>query len=66
MTTKISHRNFVNTSVCAGLATAMTTIVCWSILASTATVRWMGSDALTAPPGYVTSAIMSVHNTRMS
>jgi hypothetical protein len=61
MTTKISHRTFVKTSGCAALATAITTIVCWSILASTATVRWMGSDAVIGA-NYTAAAIMPTRN----
>jgi hypothetical protein len=66
MTTKICHRSFVRTSTCAGLASAMTAIVCWSILASTATVRWMGSDSLIAPNYTAAAMIMSSQSKRVS
>lgn len=34
-------------SVCAGSATLVTVILCWTILVSTGSVRWMGSEAVT-------------------
>jgi hypothetical protein len=36
-------------STCAGLSAVLTRMLCWPIVASTANVRWLGSDAVTAP-----------------
>ena len=51
-------------SVCAGVAIALTLMVSWSILASTSTVRWMGSDAVAA--GYTAAVIMPAVGDRLS
>lgn len=41
-----THR--IQRSICAGLSAALTLMLCWTIVASTADVRWLGSEAVTA------------------
>lgn len=41
-----THR--IQHSICAGLSAVLTLMLCWTIVTSTANVRWLGSDAVTA------------------
>lgn len=40
-----THR--IQNSICAGLSAVLTLMLCWTIVASTANVQWLGSDAVT-------------------